>query len=83
MKGAEMPSGAADLDPDLFYTVEDAITGDQYDVRGSSFREEDHTLVKDRDPSPYARPHKPRTDKAGNPAPRKAAAAVAAAGQES
>lgn len=78
-----MPSGATELDPDLFYRVEDAVTGDEYDVRGSSFREDDHKLVKDREPSPYARPQKSRTDKAGNPAPRKTAAASSAAGQES
>lgn len=76
-----MPSGATELDPDLFYRVEDAISGDEYDVRGSSFREDDHKLVKDREPATAARPAKSRTDKAGNPAPRKAAAA--AAGQES
>lgn len=70
MKGAGMSSAAADLDPNLFYTVTDKNSGDQYDVRGESFRADDHQLVADREPSDVARPHKSRTDKAGKPAPR-------------
>lgn len=65
-----MPSAAHDLDPRLFYTVTDRLSGDQYDVAGESFRAEDHQLVEGREPSDVARPHKSRTDKAGRPAPK-------------
>lgn len=75
-----MAASTPDLDPDLFYRVTDNGTGDEYDVRGSSYRSDDHTLVKDREPSTTARPHKSRTDKAGHPAPRQS---TATAGSES
>lgn len=65
-----MPSAAANLEPTLFYTVEDKKSGDHYDVRGDAFRSEDHILVTEREPSDIARPHKSRTDKAGRPAPK-------------